>query len=339
MGVLVETVRLLITLAATAAGYRLGPMATGLAPELGTVWGAVLGAGVGYVGGGIVGRGVRRLFEEAPDRFPDLGGPELYAGGFGVVVGVVVGAALSAPLVALLPPEVGWPLAVGVVLVIAALAGRLFAARAGDLLGTRRLGRRPVGGTLIDTSAAIDGRVVELARAGLLEAPLVVPAFVVDELQTIADAGDPGRRRRGRRGLGVLEALADLDVGFAVGEDEVPEQPEVDAKLLVLAERTGATLVTTDANLARAGRLRGIEAVNPHELSEALRPAIVPGEHVVVLIDRPGSEPDQGVGFLDDGTMVVVNDAADSIGETLEVEVSNMVRTQAGRLVFARPLR
>ena len=136
----------------------------------------------------------------------------------------------------------------------------------------------------------------------------------------------------------MLAAIAGLPgTTVVVGDDSVPEFAEVDAKLLALAVDRDAVLITTDHNLARAAGLRGVTVVNPHALGESLRPALTAGDRVTVKIDKPGSEPGQGVGFLDDGTMVVVNGAADSIGEMLDVEIANMLRTNVGRMAFAHP--
>ena len=163
---------------------------------------------------------------------------------------------------------------------------------------------------------------------------------MVDELQSIADAADKDRRRRGRRGLDVLEALRTTPgLDFVVVEDTVPEHAEVDIKLVAIAQRDGAILVTTDHNLSRAASLRGIEVLNPHELGEQLRPSLAMGDQVSVTIAKVGSEIGQGVGYLDDGTMVVVAGGADSIGETVDVEVSNMLRTSMGRMLFAHLAR
>ncbi len=160
---------------------------------------------------------------------------------------------------------------------------------------------------------------------------------MIDELQGLADARDRNRRRRARRGLDVLDALRDVaGVEFSVLEDTMPLQTEVDAKLLALAERLGATLVTTDHNLAKAAELRGLRVLNPHALGESLRPAVVNGDRFELTLEREGSEPGQGVGYLEDGTMVVVEGGAKLLGETVRVEVANTLRTSVGRLMFAR---
>lgn len=344
---LVEAVRLLVTLAATAIGFSVGSSWDQIFPDsafdadAALVWIVVVGAGIGYVSGGVIGRAVARLLADAPDYFSEASGPQLFAGGFGVVVGVVVGVVLAAPVVALVPGIVGWPIAALVVLVTAAVSGRVFASRGSELfpgVRSRRSTNSTVSRFLIDSSAAIDGRVLELARAGLVAGSVAAPSFVVDELQALADASDDKTRKRGRRGLDVLDAVAAVPgVEFVVTEDSVPEHREVDAKLLALALETDASIITTDHNLARAASLRGISVVNPHELADRLRPALATGDRLQLRIEKAGSEPGQGVGFLDDGTMVVVNGAADSIGRTLDVEIANMLQTNVGRMAFAHP--
>lgn len=347
---LVEAVRLLVTLSTTAIGFSIGASWSRLFPgstvdaDAALIWMVLLGAGSGYVAGGVVGRAVARILNEAPAWFTNTSGAQLFAGGFGVVVGVVIGVVIATPLVALLPGLMGWPLAALVVLISAAVSGRVFASR-GDEIGfgagrnrVRRTVHQEGGGYLLDSSAAIDGRVLELVRTGLINGTIMAPSFVVDELQAMADAGDEKIRRRGRRGLDMLAAIGGVPgATIVVIDDSVPEFAEVDAKLLALAVDLEAALVTTDHNLARAAGLRGVTVVNPHSLGESLRPSLAAGDRVTVKIDKVGSEPGQGVGFLDDGTMVVVNGAADSIGEMLDVEIANMLRTNVGRMAFAHP--
>ena len=332
----VEAVRLLITLTLTGFGYGVGPNILSSSPSA-SATGAVLGAGVGYVLGGVAGRALRRRVDHAPRLVSRSSGPELFAGAFGVLVGLVVGIALSIPLVFFLPTALAWPLSGLVVLITSVFAARIFSARASDLLALAGLHhRRPTvsGGVLIDSSAAIDGRVLHMAA--LLAGPIQVASFVLDELQSLADAGDQSRRRRGRRGLDVIDALRDR-FGVVVVDDSVPEHADVDAKLVALAERGGASLVTTDHNLAKAAELRGISVVNPHSLSEALKPEIGAGERLQVAVVRTGAEPGQGVAYLDDGTMVVIDGGAASVGRQVDIEVVGTARTAVGRLLFARP--
>jgi uncharacterized protein YacL len=343
---IIEAVRLIVTLALTALGFIIGrelpSMGTDVDPDLAVIVGAVLGAGVGYVGGGLLGRFIRRTLETAPDVVARASGPQLFAGAFGLLTGVLVGAVAGVPLVVLLPEVAGWPLAALVVIVLGAGGSRIFAYRAADLLRaagiqTVQPGEGDTARFVVDTSAAIDGRVLDLARAGLVHGQVCVPGFVLDELQGIADSGDRNKRRRGRRGFDVLEALGSTP-GIVVTSDErtFPKHPDVDAKLVALALETGARLVTTDHNLAKAAGVRGIEVLDLQALGEVLRSGPVAGDVVSILVEREGSEPGQGVGFLDDGTMVVIEGGATVVGSTVEAEVTSALRTSIGRMLFAR---
>lgn len=342
-----ELVRLLVTLATTAGGYFAGRSWFGdTNPDVATTTGAVLGAGIGYVGGGIFGRLLDRLLRSAPDRLRGASGPELIAGAVGAALGVFFGVVAGVPAVFFLPPVAGWPLAGLVVLVLASFGGRVFAARSHDLLAAIGLRARdpawsPLpgasGGYVVDSSAAIDGRVLDLARAGFLVGIVMVPEFILDELQAIADSGDRSRRRRGRRGLDVLDALRDVaGCDVIVDRRSMPGYEDVDAKVAALAAAEGATLVTTDHNLAKAAGVRGIRILNPHALGESLAPIWATGDKLRVAVERTGTEPGQGVGFLDDGTMVVVEGGAELVGESVDVEISNYLRTSVGRMVFAK---
>lgn len=353
---IVELSRLLVTVTLTGLGFQSGKMFVQWFPKAGanldvaTVVGALLGAAIGYVAGGVLGRTIRSGLEKTPQLFAKTSGPELFAGAFGAILGLLAGVVISIPAVVFIPALVGWSVAALVVIVSSAFGAKLFASRSHELLTATGLRARDplrIAGSmnektagnayLIDTSAAIDGRVLELARSALLRGTLWVPAFVVDELQTIADSSSKERRRRGRRGLDILDALRDVPgLDFAVLEESIPEHDEVDAKLLALASRSGATLVTTDFNLARAGELRDLAVVNPHALGESMSPGMQSGTRIELKMERAGSEDGQGVGYLDDGTMVVVEGGADHIGETVQAEVANTLRTSIGRLLFAR---
>jgi uncharacterized protein YacL len=343
----VEVVRLLIVLLFTAAGFS---VSGGRGPDAGSsaVLGATLGALVGYVAGGAVGRVLRRAmgaFEEQVERAPAA---QLLAGTVGAAALGLVSTLLGVPIALLLPWRWGWPV-LGIMVWIGLYEGYMVAARKSeDLLAMAGLSTRPLAtaqrwGTrvspdalLLDTSAVIDGRLLPVADAGFLRGPLLVPRFVLDELQGIADAQDASRRRRGRRGLEVLDVLRhDRHTAVHILDDEVPEVEDVDAKLLTLARRHRVGLVTTDFNLQRVADLQGIPCLNVNRLAEGLRPTVVPGDVVRLPITREGKEPGQGVGFLDDGTMVVVGDAADRVGEELDVRITSNVQTSVGRMLFA----
>lgn len=349
---IVEALRLLVTLLLTALGYSLGGRINpSIEVDPGTVRlvSALIGAGVGYVGGGLFGRGFRQRLDVLPQRFlPQADGQELFAGAFGLIVGVVLGGALSAPIIALIPGTIAWPLAGLIVLSLALVGARLFAMRSHDLLTVaglrpraplvaRRIGQEEPS-YVVDSSAAIDGRILELARMGLIEGRVWLPGFVIDEMQGLADSGEKSRRRRGRRGLEILDALrSTAHVEVVVLDDEIPEVEDVDAKLIIVAERSGAQLLTTDTHLAKAAELRGIRVLNPAGLGEKLKVAVAVGEIVTVPVSKTGSGEGQGVGYLDDGTMVVIDGASERIGEEIEVEVTATTRTAIGRMLFGRP--
>ena len=189
---------------------------------------------------------------------------------------------------------------------------------------------------LVDTSAIIDGRIADIAAAGFAPGQLVVPRFVLAELQNIADSEDAMRRSRGRRGLEVLGRLRELPgVGVQVIDDDVSGMKEVDAKLVVLAQRFGCKVLTTDYNLNQVAGIQGVRVLNVNELSNAIRPVVLPGEPMQVRIVQPGKERNQGVGYLTDGTMIVVENGDKLIGRDVVVEVTRVFQTVAGKMIFA----
>ena len=191
---------------------------------------------------------------------------------------------------------------------------------------------------LVDTSALIDGRLADVAESGFLDLDLIVPEFVLRELQHVADAEDPMRRARGRRGLDVLQALrASTRLPLRVVDDDVPEERAVDLKLVVLARRRGAALITTDFTLNKVAGIRDVLVLNVNDLAHALRPVVLPGETLRVTIVKDGKEPGQGVGYLPDGTMIVVEQARGFSGRTLDVVVTSAIQTAAGKMFFAKP--
>jgi uncharacterized protein YacL len=198
-------------------------------------------------------------------------------------------------------------------------------------------GPRPL---VVDTSVIIDGRIVEVAATGVFESPLLVPRFVLHELQTIADSGDRLKRSRGRRGLEVLEklkAMPKLDLRFWDGTlTNSPETDGVDQKLVLLAQQENGRIMTNDFNLNKIAGLRGITVININSIADALKPVVLPGESMKVRVVKPGEGPTQGVGYLEDGTMVVVEGARDKIGMEVELVVTNALQTAAGKMIFGR---
>jgi uncharacterized protein YacL len=189
---------------------------------------------------------------------------------------------------------------------------------------------------LLDTSAIIDGRIAELIENRFIEGVIVVPRFVLAELQNIADSSDPVRRARGRRGLETLSRIQRIpNVEFKLHEGDFPEEPAVDSKLMRLAKATRAKLYTTDFNLGKVAELQGISLMNLMALGNAMKSVMLPGETVQLRLVREGKDKGQGVGYLNDGTMVVVNHAAPMIGQQVEVQVQSTLQTGAGIIVFA----
>jgi len=187
---------------------------------------------------------------------------------------------------------------------------------------------------ILDTSVIIDGRIADITRSGFLEGTIVIPRFVLRELQTIADSSDSQKRNRGRRGLDMLNTLR-KEFGIQILEKEYDE-PGVDGKLIKLANELRGTIVTTDYNLNKLASLQGITVLNMNELANAVKPVMLPGENMKIRILKEGKEPGQGVAYLEDGTMVVVEGGKKHIGDSVNIEVTSSLQTVAGKMIFAR---
>jgi len=197
-------------------------------------------------------------------------------------------------------------------------------------------GRRPY---ILDTSVVIDGRIADVVEADVLDSQLIMPRVVITELQAVADSSDRLRRSRGRRGLDILNRLrTNPKVDLEIYDRDLPEfaGQNVDLRLVSLAKHLEGKLVTNDYNLNKVARLHGVGVINLNDLANALKPVFLPGEHLEVRIVKPGEEPGQGVGYLDDGTMVVVEAGRDHVGESINVAVTSVLQTSAGRMVFGR---
>jgi uncharacterized protein YacL len=343
--VFVEVVRLLIVVLCTAAGWQVAGGTEASDPL--ALLGAVLGACVGYLQGGLAGRALRRAlarFEERVERTPAAA---LVLGALLAALFGLLGAVIGSVAVALLPGSLGWP-----VLALLAWLGVFAGFSSGERKGEELLrSLRQRGGTtidapggaaedgpppvLVDSSVAMDGRLHAVAASGFFPGPLAVPRFVLDELQGLADAADLTRRRRGRRGLETLAALSNDGPGVEVLDDEVPEHEDVDAKLVALAVRRSAPLLTVDDGLTKVAELRGVRCLSLNRLALAVQPVLVPGEVIRLRVSREGKDTGQGVGFLEDGTMVVVSDGATCIGQETDVSITSSVQTARGRMFFA----
>ena len=190
---------------------------------------------------------------------------------------------------------------------------------------------------LVDTRAIIDGRLVDVVKTKFLSGAIVVPDFVLDELQRVADSADALKRARGRRGLEIVEQLkSSANGGFSVREGDYPDLEGVNAKLVRMAQEVGGSIVTTDYNLNKVARIQGVEVLNVNELANALKPAVLPGEPLTVKIIREGREYDQGVGYLQDGTMIVVEGGRSAVGKEITVEVTSVLQSPSGKMIFTK---
>ena len=347
---LLEVLRLLVVVFFAGAGYSLGSGVGPSRPVLGalngTALGVVLGSGFGYVLGGVLGRRTARTAENTRTRLRAVSADTLVAGALGVVVGVLLGAGIAWPVFFLPQAYLAFPL-FGFVVVVLGYFGFVVGASKRDgvlaLFGHQAgMPPRPVPAAalprVLDSSVAIDGRVVDVVRAGFLHGQLLVPTPVLAELQGLADAGDDLRRSRGRRGLEVLEVLQrEPGVDLEPLDLDVPGVAEVDAKLVRICLDRGAALLTLDTNLAKAASLAGVQVLNLHALALALRPPVAAGDDVPVLLMKSGKEPGQAVGYLEDGSMVVVERARERVGSQVPVRVTSVLTTANGRLVFGRP--
>ena len=336
-GRLAEFVRLIFVAMFTWVGYL---VSTEVGPErpAKTVLGVILGSAVGYVVGGVFGRRTAVAVGSVEREFQRASAAEIAAGTTGLIVGLVIAFLLTFPLFRL-PPEAAWPTVAFVYLILPYLAYRVARAKQEELLGLFGLKPRAAGVSrgevsVIDTSALIDGRVVDLVEQGFLGGSLLVHRGVLDELHRISDSSDPGRRARGRRGIDNLVRLrrsATVDVSL-VEEEGVAD---VDATLVRLAGDRGGILVTGDTNLAKVAEALSVPVRSIHALASALRPPVLAGEELTVRLTKQGREHGQGVGYLDDGTMVVVEGAAGDVGTEVPIRVTNVLQTSTGRMVFA----
>jgi uncharacterized protein YacL len=304
--------------------------------------------------GSLAGLVLTPYFTTRPARFirirlGRLSAETLFAGLTGLVVGLLTAALLSFPL-SLLPKPFGQILPFVGVLVFSWLGVSLFVMRQGDLMGlfSALSGRGGEGGSssswtnlnrtiLLDTSVIIDGRVADIAKTGFLPGTLLIPRFVLNELQYIADSPDSLRRQRGRRGMEVLAELQKIPaILVRISDINAEGVREVDDKLVVLARQLKCPILTNDYNLNRVAELQGVTILNINELANAVKSVVLPGEHMTLNIFQEGKEYGQGVGYMDDGTMVVVENGHEYIGEYKDVVVTKVLQTAAGRMIFAR---
>ncbi len=313
------------------------------------VIGGVIGVLIGYILAPMLSRCIWcaiRLMEGALSKFS---GQDLLLGTIGLFLGLIIAnliglAFIHLPIIGAYLPVifsvvfgyVGMSIAVRkkpeILNIIASLKSK--AVKEKD--GSRK--KKSIPGKLLDTSVIIDGRIAEICKTGFLEGPLLVPVFVLEELQHIADSADVLKRNKGRRGLDILNAMQKEDkMDIRIIHDDFDDITEVDSKLMRLGAQQGYRIVTNDYNLNKVAVLQGITVLNINDLANAVKPARIPGEEMTVLVVKAGKENNQGIAYLDDGTMIVVENGQRYIGTSVMVTVTSVLQTSAGRMIFARP--
>ena len=329
-----------------AGGFYLGTVLGSSAGDQPVLWAIVFG-----MVGALLGLVVTPFLSTRPvrairARLSEISLKTMLAGLFGLIIGLVVGALIAFPL-SLLPSPFGQLLPfIGAVLTTY-LSITIFTTRQNDitnLVGSRfgSLGKPESESpqencVLLDTSVIIDGRIADIARTGFISGPMLVPSFVLNELQHVADSSDGLRRQRGRRGLDILNRLQkDPVISMRITDLDVEGVREVDDKLVVLAKQIRCKVLTNDYNLNRVAELQGVGVLNINELANAVKAVFLPGETLEIDVIQKGKEAGQGVGYLDYGTMVVVEDGEAQIEKVILVTVTKVLQTAAGRMIFAR---
>ena len=280
---------------------------------------------------------------------------DILFGCLGMLLGLLIAYLITRLLNMLLVPS--WlllPLSLAVYVILGYLGAQLFYKRWRELPGIsnmrraydqRHTQRNPdavpgeSGGLpkILDTSVIIDGRILDICATGFVDGPLIVPSVVLDELRHIADSSDAIKRNRGRRGLDILQKMQkELDIELRIDDRDFEDADEVDVKLLHLANALGGCVVTNDYNLNKVAGVSGIKVLNVNDLANAVKPILIPGEELTVNVLKEGKEPGQGVAYLEDGTMIVIDNARQCIGESQEIVVTSVLQTSAGRMIFAR---
>ena len=289
--------------------------------------------------------GIRGFFQRVEHRLTEMPALDILFGVIGIMIGMVFAFLLSLIIRTIDVPVLPEVITLLLFLICGYYGGHIGITRRAELMdGYSRRGHLTKGiaagsarPKVLDTSVIIDGRIYDICKTGFLEGKIIVPAFVLKELRHIADSSDAMKRARGRRGLDILHSMQrELDQRVAVEEKDYDDVDEVDLKLLRLATDIGGILVTNDYNLNKVAAVQNMPVLNINDLANAVRSVLLPGEELPLLIAKEGKEAGQGVGYLPDGTMVIVESARKHIGETLDIVVTSALQTSAGRLVFAK---
>ena len=277
---------------------------------------------------------------------------DLIWGTIGFVLGILIAYLLSLPIYRLNIPFVSGLLSLIVYIVLGYLGIRLVTKKRGELTQAikdvnfsnisigKNSGKNKINirSKVLDTSVIIDGRIADVEKIGFLEGPLIVPTFVLEELQHIADSSDGLKRNRGRRGLDALKRMQEEGTAeIIISEETYDDIPEVDSKIMKMAKDLKGVIVTTDYNLNKVATVQGISVLNINDLANAVKPVVIPGEEMQVAIVKEGNQANQGLAYLDDGTMIVVENGRDLIGQTIDCIVTSVLQTSAGKMIFAKP--
>ncbi len=348
-GVLQPAVRAVLALLGALAGYQLAERlrVSSFAPELSqngkVAWLVVFtlaGLVLGYLLGVILSRLLRRGLDHVDEVMARATGAEVVVAVGGVVVGLFIATLISLALVRI--PIVGPYLTVPIYLLAGYFTAYVAAKKHIEilrLLGVRGAFEVIPGITpakLLDSSAIIDGRILDIIETGFIEGELLVPRFVIEELQRLADSSDAEKRVRGRRGLDFVKRLQNSSGAVRVDGTDYADIEAVDAKLVRLGHDLGAMIISTDYTLKKVAEIQGVKLLNVNDLANSVKPAVLPGEVIEVKILREGREQDQGVGYLDDGTMIVVEAGSALVGSRVKAEVTSVLQSPSGKMIFSR---
>lgn len=281
-------------------------------------------------------------------KLSDVPAHDIFFGSLGLVIGLFIAFLISSPIRDMRIKLVSIILTLAIYMLFAYLGINIAVKRREELASLFLFRRQPQEkadkkagnrmAKILDTSVIIDGRIFDICRTGFIEGPIIIPSFVLEELRHIADSSDSLKRNRGRRGLDVLNRIQkELDIEVGIYEDTSDDNTEVDVKLLKLGQKLGAKVVTNDYNLNKVAEFQGVAVLNINDLANAVKPVVLPGEEMLVQVIKDGKETGQGVAYLDDGTMIVIDGGKKHVGQSIDVLVTSVLQTSAGRMIFAKP--
>ena len=311
----------------------------------------IIGGIIFFILAPYVGRHSQRVVKNIESDLQKVPSSEFVTGTFGLVIGLFLAYLISHLYLGINLPFIGTVLSILTYLLFGYLGVSIATKRGKDILTTLSSSRRAASSKqkgknydivpkILDTSVIIDGRIADIMKTGFLEGNIVIPEFVLVELRHIADSSDNLKRNRGRRGLDILNRIQNeygVEIYNTNDDKSLEEIPEVDVKLLKLAQNLNGKVVTNDFNLNKVAMIKGVEVLNINELANALKPVVLPGEEMELFLIKEGKEDNQAVAYLDDGTMIVVEEGKKYIGETITVVVTSVLQTSAGRMIFAEP--